>query len=79
MSGLSGLTTVGGDLWFRINTALSSLGLDSLTTVGGVFCIQNNNLLPQCEACDLLDQLVGFTGTVNIKNNQMEVCLADCE
>jgi hypothetical protein len=39
--------------------------------------IYNNDNLPQCEACDLLDQLIGFTGDVNISANKADTNCPD--
>lgn len=77
--GVSKLVSVGGDLRIRGNTELISLsGLTSLTTVGGMFTVSKNTDLPQCEACNLLDNLVGFAGIIDVKENKPDYCLDAC-
>ena len=46
LTGLEGLTSIGGDLRIINNTALTSLtGLDNVVTVNGVLGISNNSVL----------------------------------
>jgi hypothetical protein len=46
--------------------------------VGGDVSI-NNTGVPQCELCDLVEQLVGFTGAANFYNNQTDACPNNCD
>ncbi|MFZ9888596.1 MAG: hypothetical protein ACO3JL_13945, partial [Myxococcota bacterium] len=51
LSGLEGLTSVGGEFEIIDNDALTSLsGLEGLTSVGGNLNIYTSSALPQCEA-----------------------------
>ena len=43
--------------------------MDALTTVSGAFIISNNARLPTCEAENLLAQVDGMSGEVEIYNN----------
>jgi hypothetical protein len=45
--------------------------------VGGDLTISVNAALPTCEAVDLLDQLIGFDGSVCIQNNLADTCADD--
>ena len=71
LNGLSALTSVGVDLEIFGNHVLTSLdGLSALTSVGDNLWIDQNSVLPDCEVCDLLDQLT--TGP-----SPSEMCVAD--
>jgi hypothetical protein len=85
---LDNLSSIGG--YFRIeqNAALKTLGMSKLTTLGcekyyqgqeTCLIIKENDVLPQCEACDLLDQLEGFTEEFDFQGNQQDECTEDCE
>ena len=65
VDGLDALATVGGDLAIYDNSSLTNLdGLGVLTDVGGEFLsISNNVLLPDCEVCQVLDQLTSLVFT----------------
>jgi len=80
LDGLDNLTSIGSDIFIHSNEVLTDVtGLESLTSVGGTFFqIYNNIQLPQCEACNVLDQLVGFTGSVSVYGNQADTCADDC-
>jgi hypothetical protein len=85
VAGLSSLASVGKDLRIYNCPALTSLGLDALVTLscldvtGSCLWINGNSSLPQCEACDLLGQLVDFTGTTSFYNNQQDSCSYTCD
>jgi hypothetical protein len=80
LSGLENLTSIGnswGDTSLLIgsNPALTSIAaLESLTTVDGDIEYYENNLSPYCDMCDLLDQLVDFTGGLRILDNLPDEC-----
>jgi hypothetical protein len=75
----SALTSVGGNLIIGTNDALTSLnGLSNLTSVGGDLDVSSNTALPQCEVCDLLDQLVEFSGNFSSRDNLPDTCTSDC-
>ena len=85
LDGLNGLTTIGSFLGIDHNDALMNLdGLSGLTSLGslgysgGSLFVLNNTILPQCEACDLLDQLVDFTGYFYCSGNQADTCTDTC-
>jgi len=46
--------------------------------VSGDLYIYDNATLPQCEACDLLSQLDGFSGTVTFSGNKPDTCNDTC-
>ena len=71
---LGQLTTVGGDFGIGGNGALESIYWDGLTTVGGRLMVIGNTLLPYCEVCELLDQLVGFSNEVVCSDNMEDEC-----
>jgi hypothetical protein len=95
LGGLRNIASVGGQMWIGSNPALTSLGLGGLATFGcEPYCwgedeeeecyetclqITSNPVLPQCEACDLLDQLDGFTGTFEFEGNQPDDCPDTCD
>jgi hypothetical protein len=72
-----------GPLVISGNPALTTLdGLGSLAWLGGGphggLTIQDNVHLPQCEACDLLDQLVDFGGSFDFHDNLADTCNNSC-
>lgn len=72
------LTSVGA-LEIVQNPRFESLaGLGALTTVGGGVVVEDNPVLPQCEVCALIDQLVGFAGSVESSGNQPDTCTDTC-
>ena len=81
LDGLSALTSIGEGL--RIggfgsgNPALTNLdGLNNITSVGDEFVIFYNTVLPDCESCDLLDQITSTTGltVVVVHDNLDDMC-----
>ena len=76
LDGLSGITgPVGGDLKIFWNTILTNLdGLGGITSVGGELLILGNNALPDCEACDLLDQLTSGPTVMHVQENLDDTC-----
>jgi hypothetical protein len=83
---LHDLATVEETLGIWNNQALAVLGLDGLETVQctgvaeGETClnVQYNGVLPQCDVCGLLDQIVGFTGDFEFQSNQPDTCPDSC-
>ena len=75
IDGLSGITSVGGGfLKIDANYALTNLdGLNNVTSVGWYLEIISNNALPDCEVCDLLDQLT-YGPTSTSVNNLVDTC-----
>jgi hypothetical protein len=76
--GLSGLTSAG---WISIRNhpKLTNIdGLSALETVTGGVGIEDNTMLPQCEAFALVDQLVDFSGDVCIFDNLADSCPNSC-
>ena len=69
-----------GTLFIVDNAALTNLdGLQALTSaVDGPLEIGNNPDLPQCEACDLVDQLIDFEA-FNFYGNQPDTCNDTCD
>ena len=81
LDGLSGITSVSEGLeipgWLEIcdNTALTNLdGLSNLTSVDGDLEIYYNTVLPDCEVCDLLDQLTTVPATIYVEDNFDDTC-----
>ena len=75
LDGLNALTHMGGNLEIRDNIALTNVdGLSALTTVGDEFVVHYNPILPDCEACDLLDQLTTTPTTIDVDNNFDDTC-----
>jgi hypothetical protein len=76
---LPNLVSIGEGLGIINNDSLADLdGFGALATVGGDLQIGNNASLPQCKACDLLEQLVDFTGMFVSSGNQADDCTDDC-
>jgi len=65
LAGLSHLVSVGENLAINLNPSLTSLGMNALTEVGGGMSITQNSSLPQCEACELVEQVGGDPQGVN--------------
>jgi hypothetical protein len=78
LSGLSALASV-GDLDVMGNRALKSIdGLGALSSIGGDLTVRDNPQLPQCEACELLGQLVEPPGSFVASDNQPDTCSDTC-
>jgi len=68
-----------GDLSITDNDTLSSLGwLGTLDTVTGNISVSNNPSMPQCEACDLLDQIT-LSGNFSFSGNLDDSCSYTCD
>ncbi|MDD5308724.1 MAG: hypothetical protein PHU25_15510 [Deltaproteobacteria bacterium] len=77
--GLGALAWVGQDLIVWNNATLTSLdGLSALSSVGESLYVTENPALPQCEVCDLLHRLVGFSGNYTSYENRADGCSNDC-
>jgi hypothetical protein len=85
---MGSLVSAGYHLTITENALLTDLGLGALKTLGctsetgsTTHCLQiwDNFSLPQCDACELLDQLEGFTEPFYIKDNKPDECPNDCE
>jgi hypothetical protein len=75
LDGLSGLASVFWSLQIIDNDALTSLdGLSSLTAVGLGYETTNNLALPDCESCDLLDQLTTEPPSIDVHDNLDDAC-----
>jgi len=81
VSGLSSLESVGGTLSIRYNVVLATIGGESgglnhmLNFVGGDLTIQQNEMLPNCEAQYLRDRLLfidGIGDTTDVSYNDTE-------
>ena len=70
LTGLNSLTSIEGYLKILANLALKNLnGLEKLTHIEDSLNITYNESLPTCEANNFLNQLIGFTGTTTISDN----------
>ena len=75
LSELSCLTSVGEHLYIWTNPALTNLdGLSGITSVGEDLNIRFNFSLPDCEACNLLDQLTTTPTPINVWGNLDDSC-----
>ena len=79
LDGLSALTSVNEGMVFGLlidnNASLTNLdGLSALTSVGDNFLIHFNDILPDCEACDLLDQLTTPPISIEVHTNLDDTC-----
>jgi len=76
---MNNMTSVGGSLLISENDALTTLvDLSAVSSVGTDLTVVHNSSLPQCEACVLLGQLVGFSGVFESYFNQADICSDDC-
>jgi hypothetical protein len=76
---LSNLSSLRWDIDVRNSTALLSLeGLSGLSSIEGDITITDNSRLPQCEACDVLYQFLGYSGTFSSSGNAPDTCSDDC-
>ncbi len=74
LDGLNTLTSVGEDLSIYNATAVTNLnGLSALTSVERLF-INGNDVLPDCEVCDLLDQLTATPSQIGVQDNLDDTC-----
>ena len=75
LGGLSALTYAGDTLQIDNNTALTNLdGLSALTSVAGYFWIASNTALPDCETCNLWDQLTNPPMSIEVHDNLDDAC-----
>jgi hypothetical protein len=76
LDGLSALTSVGGGHLIVINNPIITNlnGLSGITSVGENLSIYYNYVLPNCEACDLLDQLTSAPTSINVHDNLDDTC-----
>jgi hypothetical protein len=77
LAGLGNVAEVGDYLFVQGNGALASLGLSDLAVCSNL-TIVSNPVLPQCQACDLLDQLVEPPVSFNFWDNEPDSCSDDC-
>jgi hypothetical protein len=75
LDGLSTLTSLDKGLGITSNDALADLdGLGGITSVGNDFIVYFNDILPDCEVCDLLDQLTSVPTTMTVSANLDDTC-----
>ena len=77
VDGLSALTSIEGSLVINGNATLTNLdGLGSLTDGGEYLCITQNDILLDCEVCDLLDQLTSLPADadIDVDHNLDDTC-----
>ena len=75
--GLNGLTSVGGQLSIVANDTLTSLDglLGNLILIGAGFGVAMNPMLPDCEVCELLDQIwYGPPSPLGVHSNLDDGC-----
>ena len=71
---LSALVTVEECLYITHDPVLDSLDLSALTSVGWEFEVNNNDLLPDCDVCAILDHTVTATGGIAVHDNLDDTC-----
>jgi hypothetical protein len=73
---LPALQTIAGNLAIRNNNSMTSLSMPLLNALGPTFTIVGNDILPNCYAINLRDDLVaaGWTGTWSISGNGTGSC-----
>ena len=49
-------------------------GLGALTSMNGILWIYSNDVLPDCEVCDLLDQLTTTPAPIDVHDNLDDSC-----
>jgi hypothetical protein len=75
VNGLSALTSVDGYLGIMNNVTLANLdGLSNLTSVVGAFYDYGNSAQPDCEVCELLDQLTAAPASIDVHDNLADTC-----
>ena len=80
LDGLSALIAVGmgeysGYLSITGNNSLANIeGLSALTTVGEYIDFYGNIAIPDCEVCDLLDQITSGPSYIDVENNLNDSC-----
>jgi hypothetical protein len=77
VDGLNNLETIEDTLTIADNGGITNLdGLGSLTAINGMgdFWIWNNQNLPYCEICELMDQLVTGPGILDVSDNLEDSC-----
>lgn len=75
LDGLDSLASVNGNVDISYNTDLVDLGgMSALTSITGWLRINNNEALPYCEVCTLLDQLDAPPTTVTCGGNLADSC-----
>ena len=66
---------MGENLQIRYNGALTNLdGLSALTSVSDEFWIHYNDILPDCEACEVLDQITSGPVSIDVYDNLDDLC-----
>jgi hypothetical protein len=72
------LAVINGDFVFVGNDDYEDFdGLNTLAVVDGDVKIYDNGALPYCRICDLLDQLSGFDGALELHDNITDPCWVD--
>ena len=75
LDGLSACNSVGGELKIHNNDTLTNLdGLSALTSANNHWWIYENTALPDCEVCELLDQLTGGSTSLSVFENLDDTC-----
>ena len=75
LDGLGGITSVGLNLVIIGNLALTNLdGLSGITLMGDEFKIYENDALPDCDVCDLLDQITTTPTLIDVHDNVDDTC-----
>ncbi len=74
LDGLGGITSVGGDLIIWDTTLTNLDGFGGITSVGGYLDVLENSTLPDCEVCELLDQLTSGPTSIYVGGNINDSC-----
>jgi hypothetical protein len=74
VNGLESVSSIPGHLLIIGNPVLDDLnGMSALTIVEDL-AINTNEELPDCEVCDILDQLLGVPDTIDVHDNLADDC-----
>ena len=77
LTGLDGavcLQSIYGDFNLKMMPAIENVSLPRLRVVRSHLNIYDNNVLPDCDVCDLLDQLTLAPDTIDVWDNLEDTC-----
>jgi hypothetical protein len=75
IDGLGAITAVGGSVSIQNHPQLQNLdGLANVETIGSEVRAGGNSALPDCEVCELLDQLTTEPTAIDVSDNLDDAC-----
>ena len=79
LEGLESLHTIDQNFEVIGNDVLISIGaLKSLSIVGGAINVENNQQLPYCEICQVVEQLENEPESIDLTHNHNDACTFSC-